>query len=124
MRSHELSNYEVDIGDEPITELCKSERDCEVTSERQYALCICAADVQHNKCVAEFDLNVRVVLFHTPVTQVDKGSGRLLLCDLHLDGVLRQSSVEHVAVVREAHHPPTPIGLYCTSYLKPRNSAT
>jgi hypothetical protein len=26
--------------DEPITELCKSERDGEVTSERQFALCV------------------------------------------------------------------------------------
>jgi hypothetical protein len=30
----ELANYEVDIGDEPITELWKSDKDGEVTSER------------------------------------------------------------------------------------------
>ena len=52
----ELSNYEVDIGDEPITELCKSDGDGEVTSERQFALCIGASDISHNKCVAVFDL--------------------------------------------------------------------
>ena len=48
----ELSNYEVDIGDEPITELCKSERDGEVTSERKFALCAGAADIAVNECVA------------------------------------------------------------------------
>jgi hypothetical protein len=53
----ELSNYEVDIGDEPITELCKSDGDGEVTSERQFALCIGTADVSHNKCVVIADLN-------------------------------------------------------------------
>jgi hypothetical protein len=52
----ELSNYEVDIGDEPITELCKSERDCEVTSERKFALCIGASEISVNECVAVVDL--------------------------------------------------------------------
>jgi hypothetical protein len=52
----ELSNYEVDIGDEPITELCKSDRDGEVTSERKFALCVGTADVLQNKCVAVVDL--------------------------------------------------------------------
>ena len=41
----ELSNYEVDIGDEPITELCKSDGDGEVTSERKFAFSIGAAYV-------------------------------------------------------------------------------
>jgi hypothetical protein len=49
-------NYEVDIGDEPITELCKSDGDGEVTSERKFALCIGTADLSLNKCVAVFDL--------------------------------------------------------------------
>ena len=52
----ELSNYEVDIGDEPITELCKSDGDGEVTSEREFALCIGAANISVNDCVAVFDL--------------------------------------------------------------------
>ena len=56
MGPNELSNYEVDICDELITELCKSDRDGEVTSERQFAPCIGAADVSHNKCVAVFSL--------------------------------------------------------------------
>ena len=53
----ELSNYEVDIGDEPITELCKSDRDGEVTSERKFAFSIGTAYVSHNKCVVVVDLN-------------------------------------------------------------------
>ena len=53
----ELSNYKVDISDEPITELCKSDGDGEVTSERKFALCVDAADVSHNKCIAVFDLS-------------------------------------------------------------------
>ena len=48
----ELSNYEVDIGDEPITELCKSDGDGEVTSERKFALCTSAYDISVNECVA------------------------------------------------------------------------
>ena len=53
----ELSNYEVDIGDEPITELCKSDGDGEVTSERKFALCTGTAGVLYNKCVVVVDLN-------------------------------------------------------------------
>ena len=52
----ELSNWEQDKCDEPITELCKSDGDGEVTSERQFAFSIGAADVSHNKCVAVFNL--------------------------------------------------------------------
>ena len=52
----ELSNYEVDISDEPITELLKSDRDGEVTSERQFALCTGASEISVNECVAVFDL--------------------------------------------------------------------
>ena len=52
----ELSNYEVDNSDEPITELCKSDGDGEVTSERKFALCTGAAVLLLNKCVAVFNL--------------------------------------------------------------------
>ena len=52
----ELSNYEVDIGDEPITELCKSDGDGEVTSERKFAFSIGEYDISVNECVAVFDL--------------------------------------------------------------------
>ena len=52
----ELSDYEVDISDEPITELWKSDRDGEVTSERQFALCTSAYDISVNECVVVFDL--------------------------------------------------------------------
>ena len=48
----ELSNNEVDICDEPITELCKSDRDGEVTSERKFALCIGASEISVNECLA------------------------------------------------------------------------
>jgi hypothetical protein len=44
------------MGDEPITELCKSDRDGEVTSERQFAPCVGTADVSDDKSVAVFDL--------------------------------------------------------------------
>ena len=53
----ELSNWEQDKCDEPITELCKSDGDGEVTSERKFALSIDAADVSHNKCIAVFNLH-------------------------------------------------------------------
>ena len=53
----ELSNYEVDIGDEPITELCKSDGDGEVTSERKFALRIDASEISVNVCVAVVDLS-------------------------------------------------------------------
>ena len=49
-------NYEVDIGDEPITELCKSDGDGEVTSERQFALCTSASEISVNECVSVVDL--------------------------------------------------------------------
>ena len=52
----EFSNYEVDISDEPITELCKSDGDGEVTSERQFAFSIGASESSVNECVAVFDL--------------------------------------------------------------------
>ena len=52
----ELSNYELDIGDEPITELCKSDGDGEVTSERQFAFSIGASEISVNECVAVFGL--------------------------------------------------------------------
>ncbi len=43
--------------DEPITELDESDRDGEVTSEREFALSIGTAGVSRNKCVNVFDLN-------------------------------------------------------------------
>ena len=45
----ELSNWEQDKCDEPITELCKSDGDGEVTSERKFALCIGSADMSNYK---------------------------------------------------------------------------
>lgn len=52
----ELLNYEEDIGDEPITELCKSDRDGEVTSERKFAFSIDASEISLNECIVVFDL--------------------------------------------------------------------
>jgi len=48
-------NYEVDISDEAIPELCKSDGDGGVTSERKFAICNGTVDMSH-KCVAAFNL--------------------------------------------------------------------